>query len=153
MTYEDLVIKRDEMRNLIQLGCDDYMVRNLMQLYNECLEVDQLLKPIDDETCIPCRKVVQVKRVLPVDALRINHPELIVWEGVYMIVDGLMIPKKILKDIGYYRKRKLQLDNMPNGYVYGTLKDVGKYGFVLKESEITNHITNSSGWQLFNIDD
>lgn len=151
MTYEELVMKRDEMEYMVSIGVDDYMVRNLLQLYNQCIEVDQLKVPVD--SCVPCKKVVQIKRVLPVDALKLSHPELIVWEGVYMTVEGLMIPKNILKSIGYSRKSRLNLENMPEGYVYGTLKDVGKYGFCFKKQEITNYITNSSGWQLFNIHD
>lgn len=151
MTYEELVVKRDEMEYLISIGADDYMVRNLFQLYTECIEVNQLMVP--EDKCVECKKVVQIKRVLPVDALKLSHPELIVWEGVYMVVEGLMIPKSILKSIGYYKRSGLNLDNMPEDYVYGTLKDVGKYGFCFKRQEITNYITNSSGWQLFNIHD
>lgn len=151
MTYEELIMKRDEMDYIVSIGADDYMVRNLLQLYNQCIEIDQLKVP--EDKYVPCKKVVQIKRVLPIDVLRLSHPELIVWEGVYMTVEGLMIPKDILKEIGYYKKSKLDLSSMPEGYAYGTLKDVGRYGFCFKKQEITNYITNSSGWQLFDIND
>lgn len=152
MNAQELCLKRDEMEYIIKAGEDDYMIRNLHSLYNYCIEVDQLAEPPVD-VCVPCKKVVQIKRVLPVDALKLSHPELIVWEGVYMIVEGLMIPKSIMKETGIYKNRWLNVSMLPDGYEYGTLKDVGKYGFVFKKQEITNYITNSSGWQLFNIYD
>lgn len=151
MTEQQLIEKKDLMQQYIDFGCDDYMVRNLYMLYDQCIKVNQLMVPSDKP--VACKKVVQIKRVLPVEVLKLSHPELIVWEGVYMVVEGIMIPKSILKEIGFYGRRKLDSSSLPPDYMYGTLKDTGRYGFAFKNQDITNYINNSSGWQLFNIDD
>lgn len=154
MDLQELKEKRDYMKYLIDTEQADYMVKNLYSLYDMSIEVGQLDVPTE---ITPCKRVLQIKRMLPVDVLRLSHPELIVWEGVYMIVEGIAIPKNIMKDIGYYRKGYLNYNNrkhieLPSGYNYGTLKDVGLgYGFALKDQDLTMYLDNSSGWNFFNL--
>ena len=153
MNSEELIEKRDYMKYLIDTEQDDYMVRNLYNLYDLSIKVGQLDIP---KEITPCKRVLQIKRMLPVEILRLSHPELIVWEGVYMVVDGIAIPKDIMKSIGYYKKGYIDYENnyvgLPSGYNYGTLKDVGLgYGFALKNQDLTMYLDNSSGWEFFNL--
>lgn len=153
MTREEMISKRDEYEYLLRTGEDteySWMIKNLYSLFDMSIEVHQNEIPTEIQEC---SRVVQIKRVLPTEIIKLSHPELMIFEGVYIIAKGIAIPKDILKKAEYYKRGYLKKELLPDGFNYGTLKETGLgYGFAFSnEDEISKYITESHGWEFFNL--
>ena len=143
-------MRRDSYAKVIQETPDcDYLYKVVYGIVDTALSVGQLDRP---DGMVEVKRLIKVKKILPLEILRINHPELILFEGVFLVASGLAIPQETMTKIGFYKKPQvLNTDILPPGYVYGTLRDVGEYGFALKESDITNYVTYSRAWEFVNL--
>lgn len=125
-----------------------YLVNVLYKLMSMSLDVDQIYEPTK---ITECKRVIKIKRGVPVDELRKSHPEILVFEGVYLLVDCVIIPHDVLRSVGFYRRNLKNMDKLPEGYCYSTLKDVGPFGMALKESSVTRYMNYSLGWEYFDL--
>ena len=127
----------------------DYIYKVLHGIVDNALSVDQLGVP---KQVTEVKRLIKIKKILPLDTLRISHPELILFEGVFLIAEGIALPTDVMKKIGFYNKPQiLDTSELPSGYVYGTIRDVGEYGFALKESDLTQFVTYSKAWEFVNL--
>lgn len=136
---------------------ENYLTTILYNILSMAVEVDQSYTPASVEEC---RKVVRLKRMnCPVEAMRKMHPEVLIFEGIYLIATGLFIPKEVMTEIGYDTMNKrwgrLDTSSLPEGYAYSTLRDIGNgCGFALKKDEIADNINNrASSWEYFSVSD
>lgn len=156
--YKSLKFMIDNNINTDTKECkENYLTKVLYNILSMAIDVDQEYMPNEIEEC---RKVIKVKRLnSSVDIMRKSHPEILVFEGIYLIATGIFIPKNVMESIGYDTMNKkwgkLDISNLPNGYVYSTLKDIGNgCGFALKKSDISDNINNrSSSWEYFGVQD
>lgn len=153
MTKEEMLSKKYYYESLLKEDSDSeysWIVKNLYSLFDMSIRVNQEEIPTEIQEC---SRVVQIKRVLPTEIIRLSHPELMIFEGIYLIVKGIAIPKDILKKAGYYKRGYLNRELLPDGFSYGTLKETGLgYGFAFSnEDEISKYITESHGWEFFNL--
>lgn len=153
---KDLIKRRDEMKTLLDAQQESeevdkkdlYLINTLYKLLSMSVECDQLFEPTK---ITECKRVIKIRRSLPLEILRETHPELIVFEGVFMTHDCVIIPHDIMRKIGFYSRKMKNTDILPEGYCYSTLKDVGNFGIALKESEVTRQMNFSDGWEFFNL--
>lgn len=136
---------------------ENYLTTVLYSILSMAVKVDQTYIPDKIEEV---KKVIKVRRFnIPVEVIRKTHPDLVVFEGVYLIVDGLFLPKEVMKDIGYYTMNEkngvLDTSSLPKGYSYSTIKEVeGGYGFVLKKDDVSDCIGNrASAYEYFSVSD
>jgi len=136
---------------------ENYLTRVLFNLVSMARDVNQT-EEFSEIT--KCRRVIKVRRLnVPIEIMRKTHPEIMVFEGVCLIADGLFIPKKVMTEIGYdtFSKKwgRLDVSSLPDGYAYSTIRDIGNgCGFVLKKSDISEGLYNrASAWEYFNLSD
>ena len=132
-----------------------YLTDTISSIVDMAMEVGQCdSAPLD---LTPCTRVVRIRRALPMEILRISHPESVLYGGVFLKVKGLIVPHHILRDIGYYTKKvDIQVNKLPDWvreqYMLGTIKDCGPYGFCFsKDDPISNHITYASAWEFLEL--
>lgn len=132
-----------------------FLTKTITSIVDMALEVGQCdTAPLD---LTPCTRVVRIHKSLPIDILKISHPESILYGGVFMKVKGLIIPHHILRDIRYYTKKvDIDVSKLPSWvteqYMLGTMKDVGEYGFCFaKDDPITSHVTYASAWEYLEL--
>lgn len=136
---------------------ENYLTKILFKILSMAVEVDQTSMP-DEIT--ECRKVIKIRKFnVPIEQMRINHPEILIFEGVYLIAEGVFLPRKVMESIGYdtigKKWGKLDISGLPEGYVYSTVKEIGNgCGFALKKSDISEIINNrASAWEYFSTND
>lgn len=141
--------KRDNYNYLIETGENDYLIRAMRDIINLALDNDQLRVPESDEY-FECNRVINVKRVLPIEELKKGHPELFVFEGVYLVVKGIAISKTIIDSAKDFRG-VIDESKLPEGYVYGSLKDVhGSYYFApARDEQLMQFLYGSRGYEVF----
>lgn len=132
-----------------------YLTNTISSIVDMAMECGQCES--DPLELTPCERVVRIRRPLPMEVLRINHPEAILYGGVFIKVKGLLIPSYLMKEIGYYTKKlDIKTYKLPewvtNEYMLGTLKSVKGYGFCFSKSDIiTNYITYASAWEYLEL--
>jgi hypothetical protein len=152
---QNLTKKRDRVQEEIQENPDcDYITKIIYNLFEMALEVDQVNNPSE---ITKCKRVVKLKRSVPLETIRLAHPELVIFEGVYLIVDGIALPESVMSRIGFYktgRGRVIDTSDLPKGYKYGLLRDNGSYGFAFSNSDIVSgYINYSAAWELMDMND
>lgn len=137
---------------------EDFMIKAMISIANMCLDADQPKIPTEENPCFECERVVNIKKVLPVEELRRDHPEVMIFEGVYLKVKGIAMTYDYLNGRGRNVGRHLSYDDGPNstlpdGYNYGTLKDChGRYVFALSKDEpLSKFIYSSNGYDVFDL--
>lgn len=141
--------RRDSYNYLIEAGENDYLIRAMRDIIDLALSNDQLRIPEAGEY-FECNRVVNVKRVLPIEELRKGHPELFVFEGIYLVVKGIAISKTVV-DSATDSRGVLDESKLPAGYVYGSIKDVhGSYYFApARDEQLMQFLYGSRGYDVF----
>lgn len=136
---------------------ENYLTTVLYNILSMAVEVDQTYIP---EEITECKKVIKIRRLnIPVELMRRNHPEILIFEGVYLIATGIFIPKSVMESIGYDTMNKkwgkLDISGLPEGYSYSTMREIENgCGFALKKSDISENINNrASAWEYFSVRD
>jgi len=154
MLRNEWIKTREDIKKVIDVMPDcDYMYKALYEILGMCLQVDQLEIPKEIK---PVKKVIKIKKVLPMSELRLTHPEAIVFGGAYVIAEGIAIPEHILRKCNYYsdgHKKFIRISELPDGYDYGTLNDTGYgYGMALKKGgTINSYVNYPRAWEMLNI--
>lgn len=150
----ELIIKRDNLFKSSVLGKvynpkEDFICRSVLSLYNMCIDSDQYLEPNKDNPYIECKKAISVKKVLPIEDLRRTHPEIILFEGLYLVVNGIAMTYDFYAE-QISKNKYLDKCVLSDKYSYGTMVNVGgSYLFALsKEESISKYIYNSKGYEV-----
>lgn len=147
-SMKDLIAKRDYYKSLLEEGDpDDYYVKSLYQLYSWSVDVNQIEIP---KEITPCKRVLKIQKILPLNEVRVEHPELLQFGGIFVIAEGIAIPHEEMKKRGFY-KRWMDTHGLPQEYEYSTIKDLGDYGFALKKSQLVDFMTKATCWEFFDL--
>lgn len=137
---------------------EDFMIKAMINIANMCLDSEQPKVPDELDPCFECERVVNIKKVLPIEEIRRDHPEVTIFEGVYVKVKGIAMTHDYAYSRGKQNGRRVSFDagpdsSLPAGYNYGTLKDChGRYLFALSKDEpLSKFIYSSNGYDIFDL--
>jgi hypothetical protein len=152
--YEEKLKSKLEKRHQIlekpakEKDCD-YITKVMYDILGMAISVNQVEVPGEIKEC---KRLIHIRRPMPLEIVRISHPELIVFEGIYLVANGIAIPERDMRSIGYFKRgrgRVIDTSVLPSGFNYGLLRDNGDYGFTFSNDEVVSkYVGFSTGWEL-----